>query len=46
MRMEKLAAEVVVIGGGAAGLIAALEARRAGAEVLLLDKTSAGASIL
>jgi len=44
MRMEKLAAEVVVIGGGAAGLIAALEARRAGAEVLLLDKTSSGKS--
>lgn len=44
MKNEKLAAEVVVIGGGGAGLIAALEARRAGAEVLLLNKSQRGAS--
>lgn len=40
MRTETMAAEVAVIGGGAAGWVAALEARRAGAEVLLLNKTS------
>ncbi|MBI5969146.1 MAG: FAD-binding protein, partial [Deltaproteobacteria bacterium] len=44
MRTETLTAEVVVIGGGGAGLVAALEARRAGAEVLLLNKTSLGKS--
>ncbi|MBM4332385.1 MAG: FAD-dependent oxidoreductase [Deltaproteobacteria bacterium] len=40
MKTEKLTAQVVVIGGGGAGLVVALEARRAGAEVLLLNKTS------
>lgn len=43
MKTEKLTAQVVVIGGGGAGLVAALEARQAGAEVLLLNK-SLGAS--
>jgi succinate dehydrogenase/fumarate reductase flavoprotein subunit len=37
-----LAAEVVVLGGGLAGLSAAIEARRAGRDVLLLCKGLAG----
>lgn len=44
MRTETFTAEVLVVGGGGAGLVAALEARRAGAEVLLLDKSSLGKS--
>lgn len=36
--MEKIHAEIVVIGGGAAGMAAALTAARNGAEVLLLER--------
>ena len=35
---ERLSADIVVIGGGPAGLCAALEARRHGADVLLVDE--------
>jgi succinate dehydrogenase / fumarate reductase, flavoprotein subunit len=35
-------ADVVVLGGGAAGMLAAVEAARAGADVLLLDKSVVG----
>lgn len=34
--------DVLVIGLGAAGVSAAIEARRAGAEVLVLERASAG----
>ncbi len=44
MRTKTFTAEVLVVGGGGAGLVAALEARRTGAEVLLLDKSSLGKS--
>lgn len=37
-RPERLGPEILVIGGGAAGLWAAIEARRHGAEVVLLDE--------
>ncbi|MBI5443370.1 MAG: FAD-dependent oxidoreductase, partial [Deltaproteobacteria bacterium] len=39
-----LTAEVLVVGGGLAGLAAAIEARRAGRDVLLLCKGKAGRS--
>lgn len=42
--MEKIKTEVLIIGGGLAGLSAAIEARRAGREVLLLCKSRAGRS--
>ncbi|KIH77263.1 fumarate reductase (CoM/CoB) subunit A [Geoalkalibacter ferrihydriticus] len=42
--MKKLQTDVLVIGGGLAGLCAAIEARRAGREVLLLCKSRAGRS--
>jgi len=42
--MESLKTEVLVIGGGLAGLAAAIEARRAGAEVLLVCKRRPGRS--
>lgn len=42
MNIEQRSAEVVVLGGGGAGLTAALEARRAGADVLLISKTVPG----
>lgn len=38
---ERLEADVVVLGGGGAGLAAALEARAAGSRVLLLEKNPA-----
>ena len=40
--MKVLTTDVLVIGAGAAGMYAAAEARRAGAEVLLLDKSMVG----
>ncbi len=40
--MKVLTTDVVVIGAGAAGMYAAAEARRAGADVLLLDKSMVG----
>ncbi|MFI5612205.1 FAD-binding protein [Amycolatopsis sp. NPDC051903] len=40
--MDELVADVVVIGAGAAGVCAALEAADAGADVLLLDRFSGG----
>ncbi|WP_326569807.1 FAD-binding protein [Amycolatopsis rhabdoformis] len=40
--MDELVADVVVIGVGAAGVCAAIEAADAGAEVLLLDRFSGG----
>ncbi|MEW2504567.1 FAD-binding protein [Amycolatopsis sp. NPDC047767] len=40
--MDELVADVVVIGAGAAGACAAIEAADAGAEVLLLDRFSGG----
>lgn len=42
--MESMQADVLVIGGGLAGLTAAIEARRAGAEVLLVCKRRVGRS--
>jgi succinate dehydrogenase/fumarate reductase flavoprotein subunit len=42
--MKMLEADVLVIGGGSAALRAALEAARAGADVLLVDKGSPGQS--
>ncbi|MEW6265698.1 MAG: FAD-binding protein [Thermodesulfobacteriota bacterium] len=42
MPIEKISTEVLVIGGGGAGMLAALEARKHGAEVLLLTKTVLG----
>ncbi|MDX9708748.1 MAG: FAD-dependent oxidoreductase, partial [Trichloromonas sp.] len=42
--MESMQAEVLVIGGGLAGLTAAIAARRAGAEVLLVCKRRPGRS--
>ncbi|MDY0269782.1 FAD-dependent oxidoreductase [Trichloromonas sp.] len=42
--MESLKADVLVIGGGLAGLTAAIAARRAGAEVLLVCKRRPGRS--
>lgn len=38
--MKTMEREIVVIGAGPAGLCAAIEARRAGAEVLLIDENS------
>lgn len=40
--MKTLTTDVLVIGAGAAGMYAAAEARRAGADVLLLDKSMVG----
>lgn len=42
MKVEKISTEVAVIGGGGAGLLAALEARRSRSEVLLISKTLLG----
>jgi fumarate reductase (CoM/CoB) subunit A len=42
--MESLQADVLVVGGGLAGLTAAIAARRAGAEVLLVCKRRSGRS--
>ena len=42
MRVEHLSTQVVVLGGGGAGLVASLEARKAKAEVLLITKTLLG----
>ncbi|WP_429885764.1 L-aspartate oxidase [Geoalkalibacter halelectricus] len=42
--MKKIQTDILVIGGGLAGLCAAIEARRAGREVLLLSKSRAGRS--
>ncbi len=42
--MEILKTDVLVIGGGGAGLRAALSAREEGAEVLLVSKTPIGKS--
>lgn len=42
MNVEKISTEVAVIGGGGAGLLAALEARRSQSDVLLLSKTLLG----
>ncbi|WP_432821290.1 FAD-binding protein [Trichloromonas sp.] len=42
--MENLNAEVLIIGGGLAGLAAAVEARRGGRDVLLVCKRRAGRS--
>lgn len=42
--VEKTRADVLVIGGGAAGLTAALEARRAGLDVVLVSKSRVGRS--
>lgn len=40
--MDELVADVVIIGSGAAGVCAAIEAADAGADVLLLDRFSGG----
>lgn len=40
--MKVLTTDVLVVGAGAAGMYAAAEARRAGADVLLLDKSMVG----
>ena len=42
MQIDRISTEVLVIGSGAAGMLAALEARRRGAEVLLVTKTVLG----
>lgn len=42
MKQEVASTDVLILGGGGAGLRAALEARRRGAEVLLLSKAPAG----
>ncbi len=42
--MERQKAEVLIIGGGLAGLVAAIEARRAGRDVLLVCKRRVGRS--
>jgi succinate dehydrogenase/fumarate reductase flavoprotein subunit len=42
MKQERLKTDVLVLGGGGAGLRAALEARRGGAEVTLVSKQPAG----
>ncbi len=44
MLRSKLEADVLIIGGGAAGLCAAIAARRAGASVLVLSRGSPGHS--
>ncbi len=41
---EEISADVLVIGGGAAGLTAALEARRSGLDVVILSKSRVGRS--
>ena len=41
---EEITAQVLVIGGGAAGLLAAIEARRKGLEVILVSKSKVGRS--
>ncbi len=40
--MDELVADVVVVGFGAAGACAAIEAARAGADVLLIDRFGGG----
>ncbi|MGI8563122.1 MAG: FAD-dependent oxidoreductase [Candidatus Dormibacter sp.] len=42
MSVAELRAAIVVVGGGAAGMYAAIEASRHGADVLLLDKSLVG----
>jgi fumarate reductase (CoM/CoB) subunit A len=44
IKIKKIEADVLVIGGGAAGIRAALAARDAGAEVVLIDKGLVGRS--
>ena len=38
--LKKIECEVLVVGGGNAGLVAAIEACNAGAKVLLIEKAS------
>ena len=40
--IRQISADVLVVGGGAAGIYAALEAQKAGARVCLLDKSMVG----
>jgi len=40
--IRQISADVLVVGGGAAGIYAALEAQKAGAQVCLLDKSMVG----
>ena len=41
-QLRRLRTDVLVVGGGAAGIYAALEAHRAGADVCLIDKSMVG----